>query len=305
MNLLQKHIWLIETIRRAGKITHKELSDRWERNKSLSDGMPLQRSTFNRWREAIFSQFGIDISCQRTGGYLYYIENPEEIDDDKLKKWMLDSFAVGNIIGENLSLKGRILVDEIPSGREYLTTILEAMKESRVVNITYHPFKKANHFTFPLEPYCVKLFENRWYVLAHNIRYGDIRCYSLDRIESAELTGESFKLPKDFSAENYFSTFYGIVTGDRTKPVRIVIRANETHKHYLKTLPLHHSQRLIEDTGKCADFELYLAPTYDFIMKLFQIGPMIEVISPHALREELKARISEMQAIYGDAPFNL
>lgn len=61
---------------------------------------------------------------QKVGGYLYYIANPEDIDDDKLKKWMLDSFAVGNIIGENLSLKGRILVDEIPSGRDHLTTIL-------------------------------------------------------------------------------------------------------------------------------------------------------------------------------------
>lgn len=141
MNQLQKYTWLIDTIRRAGKISHKDLSDKWERNKDMSDERPLARATFNRWRDAILEQFGIIIDCQKRGGYLYFIANPEDIDEDNLKKWMLDSFAVGNLIGENLSLKDRIVIDEIPSGRYYLTTILEAMRENRVVRITYHPFQ--------------------------------------------------------------------------------------------------------------------------------------------------------------------
>lgn len=120
MNPIKKYTWLIETIRRAGKISHKELSDRWERNKDMSDCKPLHRATFNHWREAIVDQFGIMIECQRVGGNLYYISNPEDIEEDKLKKWMLDSLALGNIIGENLSLKDRILVDEIPSALAHL-----------------------------------------------------------------------------------------------------------------------------------------------------------------------------------------
>lgn len=65
LNQLQKYTWLIETIRRAGKISHKDLSDRWSRNKDLSDGRELHRATFNRWRDAIFEQFGIMIDCQK------------------------------------------------------------------------------------------------------------------------------------------------------------------------------------------------------------------------------------------------
>lgn len=237
------------------------------------------------------------IDCQKVGGYLYYISNPEDIDEDKLKKWMLDSFAVGNIIGENLSLKGRILVDEIPSGRDHLTTILEAMKDNRVVNITYRPFKKERNYTFPIEPYCVKLFDNRWYVLGHNNR-DEIKIYGLDRLESVEPTETLFKLPKDFDATEYFSTKFGVVIGYDVKPERIVIRANEDHKYYLKSLPLHHSQRLIEDYGEYADFELYLSPTYDFIMKLLHVGAMIEVISPASLRRSMKGWISEMYELY-------
>ena len=123
MTQLQKYIWLIDTIRSHGKISHKDLSDEWERDKNLSDYKPLHRGTFNRWRDAIADRFGIIIECQKSGGYLYYIANPEDIEDNKLKQWMLDTFAVGNIVGDNLALKDRILIDEIPSGRSHLQSI--------------------------------------------------------------------------------------------------------------------------------------------------------------------------------------
>lgn len=301
MTQLQKYTWLIETIRRAGKISHRDLSDKWERCKDLSDCKPLHRATFNRWRDNIFSQFGIIISCQRVGGYLYYIENPEDIDEDELKKWMLDSFAVGNLIGENLSLKDRILVDQIPSGRDYLTTILEAMKENRVINIEYKAFKYDRAFKIPVEPYCVKLHENRWYMLGHNLSKDTIRLYGLDRIESVEVTDQEYKMPKDFSASDYFSSYFGIVTDDKVKPERIVIRANKDHTPYLKSLPLHHSQRLIEDNGEYADFDLFLAPTYDFVMKLLHTGAMIEVLQPQSLRKAMKGWISEMYELYNSS----
>ena len=295
---LQKYTWLIDTIRRAGKISFEEISERWERNKDLSDYRPLSRATFNRWKDAIFSQFGIIISCQRAGGYLYYIENPEDIDEDNLKKWILDSFAVGNLIGENLSLKDRILVNQVPSARDYLAALLEAMKENRTVTITYCAFGKTKSYTFCIEPYCVKLFENRWYVLAHNVQYDDIRIYGLDRIEDLKVEDRTFKLPKDFSASDFFSSYYGIVTNMNINPERIVIRAYKDHIPYINSLPLHHSQKLLEDNGEFADFELYLVPTYDFVMRLLHVGAMIEVVSPVSLRKTMKGWISDMYNLY-------
>lgn len=295
---LQKYTWLIDTIRRAGKISFEEISERWERNKDLSDYRPLSRATFNRWKDAIFIQFGIIISCQRAGGYLYYIENLEDFDEDNLKKWMLDSFAVGNLIGENLSLKDRILVNQVPSARDYLAALLEAMKENRTVTITYCAFGKTKSYTFCIEPYCVKLFENRWYVLAHNVQYDDIRIYGLDRIEDLKVEDRTFKLPKDFSASDFFSSYYGIVTNMNINPERIVIRAYKDHIPYINSLPLHHSQKLLEDNGEYADFELYLVPTYDFVMRLLHVGAMIEVVSPVSLRKTMKGWISDMYNLY-------
>ena len=298
MNQLQKYTWLIETIRRAGKITHKDISDKWERAIENDECAPLPRATFNRWKDAILDTLGIRIACQRTGGYLYYIENPEEINKDTLKKWMLDTFAVGNLLREHLTQKDRILVDEIPSGRVWLTAVLSAIKENRILNLTYRSFQKEKESTFPVAPYCVRFFEGRWYLVAYGILSEDVRIYGFDRIRDIETTDEMFSLPADFSASDYFSDYYGVVTGTGVTPERVVLRAYGTHRNYLASLPLHHSQQLIENCGEYADFELYLAPTYDFVMKLLGMGPMIEVLEPLSLRKTMKKRISEMQERY-------
>ncbi len=135
-------------------------------------------------------------------------------------------------------------------------------------------------------------------MLGHNLNKDTIRIYGLDRIEAVEITPRKYKLPAGFSAANYFASSFGIVTDDRIKPERIVIRANADHAPYLKSLPLHHSQRLINDNGNYADFELFLSPTYDFVMRLLHVGAMIEVISPESLRKTMKCWISDMYNLY-------
>lgn len=297
MTQLKKHIWLIETILRHGKISFKELSNLWERNKEMSDYTPLQRGTFNRWRLDIRSKLGIDIDCQRSGGYLYYITNPDDIDKNQLKSWMLDTFSLRLLAEEDLSLKNRIIVEEIPSGRLYLTPLMEAMKGDKVIKMTYNSFKTDEICTSSVEPYCIKLFEGRWYLLAKPIEEKVPKIYGLDRIRSLTILEAGFKLPKDFSATEYFESMYGIVS-ENVKPQRIIIRAYTQHKHYIQSLPIHHSQRMIEDHGDYADFELYVAPTYDFIMRLLHDGALIEVISPVSLRQAMKGWISDMYDHY-------
>ena len=80
MKQLPKYTWLIDTIRRAGNISHRDLSVLWESNTKLSHGIPLNRSTFRRWRKNIQTQSGIVIGCQESGEHSYYIKNPEAFD---------------------------------------------------------------------------------------------------------------------------------------------------------------------------------------------------------------------------------
>lgn len=88
---------------------------------------------------------------------------------------------------------------------------------------------------------------------------------------------------------------------DRYKPVeRIVLRAGKYHQHYLRTLPLHPSQKEIYACEEYADFELTLRPTYDFCMELLRAAGEVEVIEPKWLRHEMHGWVEEMWDMYKD-----
>ena len=294
MTQTEKYIWLIDTIYKAKRISLEDISNQWRDYVGLNVDEKLHRATFNRWKDEIYMQFGIIISCQRAGGYKYYIENPEVIEENKLNKWMLDTIATGSLINNNISLSDRILVNKIPSGTDHLKSIIHSLKNNTRIEITHQQFDKESH-CFNIDPFCLKLFENRWYVLARN-NWGHIKLYCLDRISDVRILDEHYELPEDFDAEEHFAPFYGIITNE--KPERIVLRAYNVHRHYMASLPLHDTQRLIEDTGEYSDFELTVAPTYDLVMKLLSFGAMIEVMEPASLRDTMRGWVSELYEMY-------
>ncbi len=300
MEQMLKYVWVLKTLQKAGErgITLAEINEKWRNHVDLSRGEELPRQTFNRWKNELEEFFGVSIECKRKGGYRYYIADPEALEGNGLSSWLLNTFATAGTLTGRMRLKDRILVEEVPSSQDYLEDIIDAMQNGNVLRMTYRGFNKKESNTFDVEPYCVKMFQRCWYLLARSPYYDEVRLYGLDRIENLHITQETFKLPEDFNAEEYFSTFFGIVLHKDVDVQRIIIRANEYHKNYLRTLPLHHSQKELCDEGDYADFELTLRPTYDFYMELLRVGSMIEVIEPQAVRKTMHEWVSEMWNLY-------
>ena len=302
MSLIQKYIWVVKTIHRAGRITLRELNEKWRENIDLSGGLDLQRQTFDRWKGGILDMFGIIIDCEQRGRYNYFIANPEVLENGEMRTWLLDTYGTVDALSNSLAIHDRILTEEIPSSQNFLTTVLEAMKANRVLKITNQSFGKDEANTFAVEPYCVKMSAQRWYLLARNVDKNYLHLYSLDRLTAVEMTEEKFNLPKDFNAKEYFSEYFGIMLNDKVPVQRIVLRADEKHQHYMRTLPLHPSQREIFTCDKYADFELQLRPTYDFYMRLMSFGNMIKVMEPQCLRDELCKWLRKTMEVYSEAP---
>ena len=113
------------------------------------------------------------------------------------------------------------------------------------------------------------------------------KVYALDRMEQLEETAEEFEFPKDFDTEAFFAECYGVMCATQCKAEKIVIRAYPPYTNYLRTLPLHHSQKELRSTPEYADFEFYLRPTLDFRQELFSQGDEVEVLEPATFREEM------------------
>ena len=287
MSLLLKYIWVVKTIHRAGRITLKELNEKWRANVDLSRGEDLPRQTFDRWKSGILDLFGILIDCEQRGGYHYYIANPKELSEGKLRTWLLNTYGTAETLSSNLSIHDRILTENIPSSQDHLSTVLEAMKSNNMLQITFKAFTMKEPKRFLVEPYCVKMSAQRWYMLARNTEHKNLRLYSLDRIEAVEISNTRFVLPDDFNAKDYFAEFFGIVLDESVPLQTIILRADKYHQNYMRTLPLHPTQREIFACDDYADFELKLRPTYDFYMKLMSFGNMIKVLEPKTLQEEI------------------
>lgn len=287
MSLILKYIWVVKTIHRAGRITLKELNEKWRANVDLSRGDDLPRQTFDRWRGGILDLFGILIDCEQRGGYHYYIANPKELSEGKLRTWLLNTYGTAETLSSNLSIHDRILTENIPSSQDHLSTVLEAMKSNNTLHITFKAFTMKEPKRFLVEPYCVKMSAQRWYMLARNTEHKNLRLYSLDRIEAVEISNTRFVLPDDFNAKDYFAEFFGIVLDESVPLQTIILRADKYHQNYMRTLPLHPTQREIFACDDYADFELKLRPTYDFYMKLMSFGNMIKVLEPKTLQEEI------------------
>lgn len=297
--IFKQYIWLTDTIRRAGRITLEELNERWMKTE-MSGGLPMSRTTFNRHRKAIEEMFDLSIECQCCGKKsYYYIENKEVLENDNLQHWMLDSLSIGNLLMESSSLKDRIVLEKIPAGKEFLYPIIDAMKLSRKLELTYCKFGQAEPYSITVEPYAIKVFKQRWYLLAKNYKRQEPTVYALDRILALRETEEGFEFPEGFDTERFFKDYYGVLCNTGMKAERIVIRAYPPLTHYLRTLPLHHSQKELAATEEYADFGFFLHPTFDFLQELFSQIHDLEVLEPEFLREEMKRLTGEIMKRYG------
>ena len=108
-SLFKQYIWLIETIRRNGRMTLGEISELW-RQQEESDGQELSRTTFNRHRDSILDIFGVIIECDRKDGYRYYIENEEVLKENSIQNWMFSTLSVSNMLDGNVGLQDRIAI---------------------------------------------------------------------------------------------------------------------------------------------------------------------------------------------------
>ena len=162
----------------------------------------------------------------------------------------------------------------------------------------YQRFGKQEVRRINAEPYAIKVFKQRWYVLANDDKWEIPAVYALDRIVSLEETNEDFVFPTDFDAEAFFKDCYGVLCGTNDKAQKIVLRAYPPYISYLRTLPLHASQKELESTPEYTDFELYLLPTFDFRQELLCQGNEVEVLKPESFRNEIKEILTKTMERY-------
>ncbi len=296
-DLIRKYIWLIDTINQAGSegITFARIAEKWKSNILLSKGSEYAWRTFMNHKDDVYELFGIQIECRKSDNTYHIADRSELKDAAGFKRWVFDALSLSNQLSESSALRDRVLLEDNPSGQEFVAAILEAMRNNKMVTFSYKPFWVAEDRVsnlYHVEPYALKYFRRRWYLLA---KYGDnpMRIYALDRMLDIDIEFEDFTLPADFNAEEFFSSCFGIIVCDE-EPQLIQLKVDAFQANYLRSLPLHHSQKVVEQTKEYTIFSYFLRITYDFKQELLALGDTTEVLYPKALRKEMATICKKM-----------
>ncbi len=294
----QRYLWLLNTLLRCKRLTFREISDKWMRSSLNDDGKPLKLRTFHLHKAAIQDLFDITISCDSAAGYVYYIDEDAKSQVDCAKQWMLNSFNVGTLVRDAHAMRDKILLEEIPGGTEYLETIIEALKECHELEVLYRRHGESEAKRYHCNPYCLKVYNQHWYMLGYLKESNAIRPMALDRMLNVTDTGVKFTYPEDFLPADYYHYVVGIYVDEKEKPQRVVLRARKDRVPYLRALPLHHSQKEINTTADYSDFEYWLCESPDLLREILSRGPSVEVLEPEKLRKTVKEVVFSMLKLY-------
>ncbi|MCQ2230026.1 MAG: WYL domain-containing protein [Bacteroidales bacterium] len=300
LNQTNKLVWIVNTIRNAGRITLKEISRKWKDNIDMSGGIELDKRTFHKWREKIRETFDLDIECDLST-HTYYISNISDLENGSAGKWLFDTFSVSNALVNCKSIKDRILLEKVPSGVEYLQPIVDAMKVNQMLHITYRRYSVDEEHEHYIMPLCVKLYRQRWYMVGrhwNDAGTGHTTVFCLDRIKGIRPSSHTFDYPSDFSPEEFFSFCLGVITDDNTQPKTIKLKVNAHQANYLRDLPLHESQKEIERNDDYSIFTLFVRPTIDLIQEILWNMDKVEVLEPVEVRKKVKNVVEKMSGKY-------
>lgn len=279
-DLITRYVWIVDTITRYGKITRQELNALWVRS-ALSDGEPIPARTFFHHRRAIEEHFHVDIKCTAAGEY--YIEAPASKQDEAFRNWLMDSYAVRGVMSDSGDVSGRILVEEVPSARLHLPTVMDALKRSYKIMFTYHSFSRSKPETgIVFHPYFVRLFKQRWYMVGYKEKSKDIRTYALDRISEMRPLTDEFVMPDDVSPDAFFEDYVGVTTS-HSSVHNVRIQVDSTQAKYFRALPLHHSQQEVAHET-FSIFTYHLKLNYELVHELLSYGSSVKVLEPPQLK---------------------
>lgn len=295
-----KYIWLLDTLLNSSPLTFDEINMLWE-DCPTSNG-PIALRTFHEYRKGIKEMFGVDIVCDRTKGHVYYVKNPEVLDENKLGKWLLRKYSIPQDFATFNGMKDRILLEEIPMGQSFLDNIIEAMRANVELRIDYQRFENESEDllpTFHIQPYAMKVYHHRWYLLGYLKEQNCLRTIALDRIKTMKMLINKFQLPKDFDAHKYFADVVGVYVNKNSPITTVKIRTFGPQTEYLRSTPLHKSQSEGRSKhGEYAEFTYRLRITPELVSQLLAIGDNVEVLEPEELREEIKEKLKSTISNY-------
>lgn len=182
------------------------------------------------------------------------------------------------------------------SGYEHIAPLFNAISNKQVLWVKFESFK-GEQYEYEFHPYHLKQYNNRWFVFGRNCSMeNDQWNVPLDRIvEFAELKKKY--IPNETDWEDYFYDFIG-VTKMEAEMEEVVIRFAADQAPYVRTKPMHPSQRIEELENGELIVRIKVIPNYELERLILSFGEHVTVLGPESLKETIAQRIKKSGTNY-------
>ncbi len=266
--------------------TFKEISDYLALESELQDyDFNISKRTFQRDLKDILSIYNIDIKFDYSK-QVYFIDFEDKPD---IGERLLEAFDVLHSVNMADRLSDFVQFEHRrPQGTENMYGLIHAVKNKQEVRFNYQKYWEDDVVLRQVEPYLVKEFKYRWYVLGKDVHDKNVKVFALDRLGNLEYVKKYFQIPSDFNPNKLYRHCFGIIVPNGEAPEDIVLSFDPFQGKYIKSLHLHHSQEIIKDDGDELIVKLKLFITHDLVMELLSYGDNVKVIEPLSLIEKMK-----------------
>lgn len=246
----------------------------------------FSKRTLQRDIREIRNLFGMDIEYSKLNkGYFISGDETENMNFQR----MIEAFDMFNSLNLAQDLTPFVHLEKRrPQGTENLYGLLHAIKNRLQIQFTYQKFWEEELSQRLAEPYALKEFKNRWYIMAKDSRDGNIKSFALDRLSNLEITKQTYQHPHNYSIEQRYRYCFGIISPNNEEPQDIILSFDPFQGKYIKTLPLHDTQQVLADNEEETKIKLRLCVTHDLLMELLSFGDNMKVIEPRSLADQVK-----------------
>ena len=249
--------------------------------------------TFERDKKDIMTLFGIAICFDRKDKT--YSIDESEIEDQSVTR-MIDAFSIHHALQEGNKLSPSVFLEKRKSlGTEHIHGIIHAIQNRYILNFTHQKHWDDESTQRVVYPIAVKESQQRWYLVALEIGSTIVKTFGMDRISNLKITDTKFK-PIAYNVEKEFKHALGVETYEPAE--KVVLEFSKIQGNYIKTFPLHESQRILEETKDTVVLEIFIHTTNDIQMELLKYGSNVKVLSPISLQNAIKKSIAEMSNLY-------
>jgi proteasome accessory factor B len=285
---IQRHLLIIKRLKNRPSSFEELHRYLIEQQDITGENFDISQRTFQRDIKDIYTIYGIEIKFNKSKGHYEVFDMEEEKDYDRI----FESFETLSAINLSNHMGKKIVLErKADKGTEHLHGILYAIDNNWLVTFQHQSYWKDEPTSRTVQPILIKEAQHRWYLVCWDVEKKEIRNFGLDRISNLEITYQKGK-QLDIDLTQYYHNAIGIET--YVKAEKVVLVCSNYQAQYLKSLPIHPSQKIQKETKDKCYFELFVHPTNEFIMEIFKYNNTLEVKEPKWLRAEITNRVQDM-----------